>query len=263
MADDAIPRSLLDSDEPSPFNVENPDGPSDFFLICDHAGQRVPRALGDLGVSAADMQRHVAWDIGALGVAKHLASILDACLIWQTYSRLVIDCNRPLHVAGSIVIRSELTDVPGNIELSADAAMARVREIFLPYHARIEAELVRRRRLNRPTILVSVHSFTPVYMGVARPWHIGMLYNRDGRIAQPMLQAIRAEGEWNAGDKQPYAVSDTSDYAIPVYGEAAGRLHIGLEVRQDLVDSEAGQIQWAHNIARWLIHAANSVASHD
>lgn len=229
-------------------------------MICDHAGRRIPRKLGSLGgMSDVDLQRHVAWDIGALGVARGLSRILDACLIAQTYSRLVIDCNRPLHVAGSIVIRSELTDVPANIDITEDAAALRVREIFAPYHAQIVDELERRQHERIPTILVSVHSFTPVYMGVARPWHIGMLYNRDGRIAQAMLETIRAEGEWNAGDKQPYAVSDTSDYAIPVYGEAAGRLHIGLEIRQDLITDEAGQAQWAQLIARWLTRAAQVV----
>ncbi len=253
MTDDAQSLRLLAPDEPPAFSVARAASTSPFLLICDHAGQRIPRALAGFGVPASELQRHIAWDIGAIGVAAELSRRLDACLIAQTYSRLVIDCNRPPGAAGSIVTRSERTDVPGNRNLSPAAAAARVREIFAPYHARIAAELDRRVETGLPTILVSVHSFTPDFMDVARVWHLGMLYNRDARVAHALLAMIRAENEWIVGDNEPYAVSDTTDYAIPVHGEARGLPHIELEIRQDLIADAQGQAEWAVRIAAWLM----------
>jgi len=244
--------SLLAPDDPPPFRVEREHGESPFFLICDHAGRRIPRALGTLGVSDADLDRHIAWDIGASGLATRLSARLDATLIAQTYSRLVIDCNRPLTSPTSITVRSERTDIPGNRDLTPAQAEARAREIFAPYHRRIAAELDRRQAAHRPTILISVHSFTPVFTDVARPWHVGMLYHRDARVAHALLALIRAEGRWVVGDNEPYAVSDGTDYAIPVYGEQRGLAHVELEVRQDLIVEEAGQAEWAERIAGWL-----------
>lgn len=243
---------LLADDEPPPFEVVRGDGASPFFLICDHAGRRIPRALGTLGLGDDDLARHIAWDIGARGLAEAMSERLDAILIAQTYSRLVIDCNRPLTSPTSIAPRSEDTDVPGNADVSADEAAARAREIFSPYHARIAAELDARAAAKRPTFLISVHSFTPVYKGFVRPWHLGMLYHRDARIAQAMLAMIRAEGEWVVGDNEPYSVSDGTDYAIPVHGEQRGLAHLELEVRQDLIADEAGQRAWAGRIVGWL-----------
>jgi len=249
---DAHDTRLLAADEPPAFALEREQGASPFVLICDHASRRLPRALGNLGVSEADLRRHVAWDIGAAGVATRLAAILDAFAILQNYSRLVIDCNRPLDAPGSIVARSEATDIPGNANIGAADASARAREIFVPYHARIAEELDRRAAQSRPTILISVHSFTPVYHGVARPWQIGMLYGRDARVAQRLLSIIRAEGRWTAGDNEPYAVTATTDYAIPVHCETRGIAHVGLEIRQDLIAHAVGQDEWATRIGGWL-----------
>ncbi len=248
-------RRLLADDEPAAFSVEREDGASPFLLICDHAGRRIPRALGTLGLDDAELARHIAWDIGARGVASHLAAILDATMIAQTYSRLVIDCNRPLTSPTSITTRSERTDVPGNRDLAPAERDARAREIFAPYHQRIAQEIDRRETMGRPTILVAVHSFTPVFTDVARPWHIGMLYNRDPRLARALLDLIRAEGRFVAGDNEPYSVSDGTDYSIPVHGEKRGLPHIEIEVRQDLIEGEAGQAEWAGHLAGWLMRA--------
>jgi predicted N-formylglutamate amidohydrolase len=242
---------LLADDEPASFAVEHV-GESPYVLICDHAGQRLPRALGDLGVSFADLQRHIAWDIGAAGLARALARRLDAFLITQTWSRLAIDCNRPPGSPGSIVTLSENTPIPGNRDLCADDAQRRVREIFAPYHARIRAELDRRAAVGAATILVAIHSFTPVYQGSARPWHVGLLYNRDRRLAQALLTEMRGDGRWVVGDNQPYAASDATDYAIPVHGEQRGLPHVGIEVRQDLIAEAAGQVEWAERLAGWF-----------
>ncbi len=252
--------SLLAYDEPVPAAIEYGHcGASPFFLTCDHAGRRIPRALGDLGLPESELARHIGWDIGAAGVMREISARLDAFAIGQPYSRLVIDCNRPLDSPTLIPERSERTDIPGNRGLTSVQRAQRVRDVFEPYHAQIAVELDARRLSGQPTIFVTMHSFTPVYMDVARPWHIGMLYNRDTRLAHALLEIIRAEGEWTAGDNEPYSVSDTSDYAIPVYGEQRGLAHVEIEVRQDLIADAQGQAQWGERLARWLTLAAKRI----
>jgi len=248
--------SLLAADEPLPFSIENASGASPFFLTCDHAGRRIPRSLGDLGLDESELQRHIAWDIGAAGVMSQLSRRLDAFAIAQTYSRLVIDCNRPFESPTLIALRSERTDIPGNANLSAAQRQQRIDEVFAPYHARIAVELDARRAAGRPTILVTVHSFTPVYHEVARPWQVGALYHRDTRLAHALLRVIREEGTWTVGDNEPYSVSDASDYAVPVYGEQRGLPHVELEIRQDLIADATGQAEWGERAAAWLLRAS-------
>jgi predicted N-formylglutamate amidohydrolase len=252
---------LLDADEPPPFTVEHPDGTSPFFLTADHAGKLLPRRLGDLGVSAAELQRHIAWDIGIAGTSRRLADKLDAFLILQTYSRLLIDCNRSPEVPSSICVMSELTEVPGNRDLGPAQRQIRIAEIFEPYHARIVAELDRRLAESRPTVLIAMHSFTPVFKGVSRPWHIGVLYNRDPSFAHDLRDLLKAEGDLTVGDNEPYFISDESDYGIPVHGERRGLPHVELEIRQDLIAEEAGQEAWAERLARLLPRAYDRLLS--
>ena len=241
---------LLGAADVPPVFEENAAGRSPFLLTCDHYGRLVPQALGDLGVPASEMERHIAWDIGIAGVAEGLAKRLDAHLIAQRYSRLVIDCNRPPCVASSIPVISEATAVPGNEGLTCAAAEARRQSIFDPYHRRIGEVIEQRLREGVPTVLVSLHSFTPVYAGVARPWHIGTLYNRDTRLPPLLLQLFRAEGDLVVGDNEPYAVSDETDYTIPVHGEVRGLMNSGIEIRQDLIADQAGERQWVDRLAR-------------
>lgn len=245
--------TLLEPNEPPAFRVERPDGRSAYFLTCDHAGARVPHKLRSLGVSAADMGRHIAWDIGAADVAIKLAAALDAIAILQTYSRLVIDCNRRPGIPASIVRISESTRIPGNEIVTIEEADAREREIFRPYHDRIRTELDTRQAQGRPTILISVHSFTPRFHGNQRPWHAGVLYNRDARLARELLQRLRAEPGLVIGDNEPYSVGDNTDYTIPEHGERRGLPHVGIELRQDLISAEAGQNEWAERLARALV----------
>lgn len=242
---------MLGSGEPSPVSVHREHGASRIVLIADHAGQRVPCALGSLGLPQSELDRHIGWDIGIDGVTRRLADLLDAVAILQRYSRLVIDCNRPPGAIGSIAPVSDGTEIPGNAALSADAAAARTREIFMPYHQRIAQELDARDALN-PPVLIAMHSFTPVFGGQSRPWHTGVLYQRDTRLARRLLAALREEPGMVVGDNQPYAVSDATDYAIPVHGERRGLLHVELEIRQDLIIDERGQAEWAARLARLL-----------
>src|ERR1700683_206223 len=183
--------NLLAADEPAPVTAYNTNGKSPFLLVADHAGNAMPRGLRRLGVAEAECERHIAWDIGIAGLGRILADALDAMLIQQNYSRLVIDCNRPPGTPTSILEVSEHTSVPGNVSLSEASRAARVREIFWPYHERIEAELSRRQQAGRTTVLIALHSFTPVFMGVARPWHAAVLYNRDPRLAHRLMTLLK------------------------------------------------------------------------
>jgi predicted N-formylglutamate amidohydrolase len=241
---------LLGTADVPPVLEENAGGGSPFLLTCDHYGRLIPSMLGDLGVPASELSRHIAWDIGIAGVAEQLSKHLSAHLIAQRYSRLVIDCNRPPCVASSIPVLSEATTIPGNEGLTRAAAEARRQAIFDPYHRRIAEIIGRRLREGMPTVLVALHSFTPVYAGVSRPWHIGTLYHRDTKLPPLLLQLLRAEADLMVGDNEPYAVSDQTDYTIPVHGEARGLMNSGIEIRQDLIADQAGQRQWADRLAR-------------
>jgi predicted N-formylglutamate amidohydrolase len=204
------------------------------------------------------MERHIAWDIGAAEVTVRLAAALDACAVLQTYSRLVIDCNRRPGIPASIVRMSESTPVPGNEIVTVEEAAAREREIFRPYHDRIRTELDQRQVQRRPTFLISVHSFTPRFHGNQRPWHAGVLYNRDARLAAELLQRLRAQPGLVIGDNEPYSVGDTTDYTIPEHGERRGLPHVGIELRQDLITAGPGQSEWAERLARALVSTLDS-----
>jgi predicted N-formylglutamate amidohydrolase len=247
-ADD--PSLLLGSAEVPPVHELNAAGRSPFLLICDHYGRLIPRVLGDLGLPESELTRHIAWDVGIAGVAEALSKHLDAHLVAQRYSRLVIDCNRPPTAPSSIPIVSEATTIPGNEGLARDAAQTRRRQIFEPYHRRIDEIIDARSAAGLPTVLVSLHSFTPVYAGIARPWHIGTLYQRDTRLPPLLLKHLRAEPDLVVGDNEPYAVSDETDYSIPVHGEARGLMNSGIEIRQDLIGDPSGQREWAERLAR-------------
>jgi predicted N-formylglutamate amidohydrolase len=249
---------LLAADEPPPVFEIGLQGRSNFVIVVDHAGRRIPRRLNDLGLPASELQRHIAWDIGALGVARQVAAALDAPLVAQNYSRLVIDCNRDPKVPTSIPRLSESVEIPGNVNLSdADLAVRRA-EIFDPYHERIRALLDERAAAGRPTILVAQHSMTDIYHGVRREMHAAVLYNRDRRFAGLVLDGLRREAGLTIADNQPYFVSDETDFTIPRHGEARGLPHVEIEIRQDLVGDDAGQAEWARRITRALQDAEHT-----
>lgn len=244
---------LLSADEPDPVSIGHFGGAGPFFLACDHAGRRIPASLGRLGVAESDLQRHIAWDIGIWGTSVRIARSLDAFLIGQPYSRLVIDCNRPPENPTLIPAISESTPIPGNRELSVEARAQRVGEVFQPYHERIEQEIAA--RSGRELLFVAMHSFTDVYKGVARPWHAGVLFNRDQGISRIMLDLLRAEPGLAVGENEPYSVSDMSDYSAPVHAERRGLPYLELEIRQDLIATAAGEQEWAERLGRLLPEA--------
>jgi predicted N-formylglutamate amidohydrolase len=243
---------LLEPDEPGPVTLVNEAGRSAFFLTCDHAGRAIPRRLDRLGLPKHETERHIAWDIGIGEVGRRLSHLLDATAILQTYSRLVIDCNRDPKVPSSIPEISETTEIPGNRGLTENSRTARINTVFRPYHDTIAAALDRRAAAGRGSVLVALHSFTPAFKGVARPWHAAVLYNRDARFAHPLFKLLQAEGGLVVGDNEPYRVTDLTDYTVPVHGERRGLPHIEIEIRQDQITDPPGQTAWAELLARLL-----------
>jgi predicted N-formylglutamate amidohydrolase len=222
-------------------------GRSPVVLIGDHAGRAIPQALGDLGLPPTELRRHIAWDIGVADLGPALADALDGPFIAQHYSRLVIDCNRDPARVDSICEISDGTTIRGNLALSHAQRLQRIQAIFEPYHAAIAALLDG--RAGRPTVLVAVHSFTPVFQDFVRPWRFGVLHREDSPLSRAMLSVLReAEGEAAVGDNQPYAM-DTVDYTIPHHADARGLDYVELEVRQDLIAIPADAQAMARRLA--------------
>ncbi len=249
---------LLDDDEPRPCEVANETGAAALLFTADHAGRRIPRALGDLGVSAAEMERHIAWDIGIGGVTTRLAGLLDATAVLQVYSRLVIDCNRRPEVASAFPTVSESTAIPGNFGLDTAGKALRRYEIFDPYHDEIERLLAA--RSDRTTIYVAMHSFTPTYLEVSRNMQVALLYHRRPAFSRHLAALLRAEGDLVVAENEPYSLGDDSDYGVPVHAEARGLDYTEIEIRQDLIQDEAGQVAWAERLARLLPRAVERLA---
>ncbi|WP_334164803.1 N-formylglutamate amidohydrolase [Phenylobacterium sp.] len=237
----------------------NPGAASPFLLVGDHAGREVPRALGDLGIAAAEMDRHIAWDIGVAGLGRRLAARLDAAFVRQRYSRLVIDCNRDPRRPDAICEASDGTVIPANRGLSPQARAARVDEVFRPYHGAIADQLDA--RAGRPGVLVALHSFTPEMAGARRPWRFGVLHLEDSPLSAAMLRRLRADlPAAEVGDNQPYRM-DGTDFTVPCHAHGRGMDYVELEVRQDLIAQEAGQAAVAELLARLLPLALRDVLS--
>lgn len=239
-------------DWPAAVEVLNEDGRSDIVLLCEHASNHMPAEYRGLGLDAHHLQRHIAWDIGAAGVTRLLSARLDAPAFLSGYSRLLIDVNRPLDAGSSIPVRSEDTEIPGNIGIDAAERARRAALMFSPFHDRVSGHLDRRAQQRRPTRIVTVHSFTPVFLGVARPWHTGILYSEAKDFGEAILAGLRADGTLNADANVPYVISRDGDYAIPIHGDDRGIAAVLIEIRQDLVADERGIEEWADRLAKAL-----------
>jgi len=250
---------LLEADDPAPAIAENSGADSPYLLVCDHAGRAVPRRLGRLGLPDAAFEAHVAWDIGALDLARRLAEALDACLIHQAYSRLVIDCNRAPGHPNSIVTVSDGWKVASNQGLGPGGALARRAAVFDPYHVRIAAELDARRARGLETLLVCIHSFTPRMGGLARPWDVGILHMGDSDVSNAVLALLRREPDLMVGDNEPYAM-DGTDFTAPFHAHRRGLDAVEVEVRQDHLQSLAGLEAMARLFARVLPIARDQAA---
>jgi predicted N-formylglutamate amidohydrolase len=249
--------AFLGPRDPAPVEIVNRNGGSPFVLSCEHAGRLIPAVLGDLGVPLADMDRHIAYDVGAEPVARKLAALLDAPLVLQRYSRLVIDCNRPFGAPDLTPPVSDGTPIPVNADLTEADKRIRFDAIHAPFHDTLSAHFDERAATGKPTIFVTVHSFTPRLVGGPdRPWHLTALSNRDPSFSLLLLSVFAAQ---NPGivtsHNEPYIVDDSHDYTIPVHGERRGLPHTLLEIRNDLLGDDAGQTRWASLIAAALSEA--------
>ena len=239
--------SLLQPHDVPPVGHLHQQANTPLLLVCEHSGNVLPAQLGTLGLSQSERQSHIGWDIGALAVARELASTLPGELIYQRYSRLVVDCNRPLGVPDFIPEASSGVSVPGNVCLSDTQRAQRIREIWQPFSDSIEQTLDDREQRSVPTVLVCIHSFTPTLNGVDRPWHMGLLFNRDDALATVLAHHLRVEApDAVIGMNEPYVVADDEDSTIPRFGEARGIPHVLIEIRNDLIRNTAGQARWGH-----------------
>jgi predicted N-formylglutamate amidohydrolase len=247
----SLSEPLVGASEPSAVESLNPEGKASILLICDHASCRVPAGLKNLGLDAAALCRHIAWDIGAAEVTRRLSKLLDAPALLTGYSRLVIDCNRQPGHPQSIPTVSDETAIPANKDLDEKQQEARVEAFFRPYHNTITATLAHLWRRGAAPALFSVHSFTPSMGGVARPWDAGVLWNRDPRIALPLIERLASEPHLTIGDNLPYSGRDLA-YSLDRHAGAAGLPNCAIEIRQDRVADAAGVTFWAELLAKAL-----------
>jgi predicted N-formylglutamate amidohydrolase len=232
--------------------VDNPDGRGPCVFVCDHASNWVPPQLQGLGLQPAQLERHIAWDPGAVELARRLSDLLDAPLVHATVSRLVLDVNREPTHHGSVVTISEDTVIPGNRELSVEERSRRVQFIYEPYHQALANVIERCVARHAALGVVSIHSFTPVYRQERRPWHIGVLSGDDRRLAQPLLELLRASGELHVGDNQPYAPTDGVYHTLDRHASVRKLRSVLLELRADLIDDDESRNQWASRLSQAL-----------
>ena len=247
--------AILLEGEDSPLIVVNGRGASPYVLICEHAGNRLPMALGTLGLAEAELQRHIAWDIGAEKVARLLARLIDAPLALQRYSRLAYDCNRPPESPDAMPAMSELTAIPGNAGLSPDDRMARVTEIYRPFHDGIAGLLDRRACEGQRSLVVSIHSFTPVYKGKPRGLELGILHDRDTRLSSRLIKSFPKVA---ARLNEPYGPRDGVMHTLNLHAAPRGLQHAMIEIRNDLISNERGQDEWAQRLSVPFIHATTN-----
>ncbi|MCL6706306.1 N-formylglutamate amidohydrolase [Pseudomonas sp. R2.Fl] len=239
-------------DWPEAVTVLNEHGRSPIVLTCEHASRHIPAEYADLGLPPRELERHIAWDIGAGALTRSLSAALDAPAFLGTYSRLLIDLNRPLDSPTSIPERSEATDIPGNRDLAPAERRRRADRIFHPFQQRLSAFLDARARSRRPTAIVAVHSFTPVFHGHARPWHAGILFSHSKELAEALLSALAEEKDLVLAANEPYTIERASDYTVPVHGEDRGIPAVLLEIRQDLLADRAGVAEWSKRLTTAL-----------
>jgi predicted N-formylglutamate amidohydrolase len=231
----------------------NANGRGPFAIVVDHASNRIPPRWGDLGLSPSDRVRHIAWDPGALAVAMKLSDLLDAPVVHSTVSRLVIDCNRDVDALDLVPTISEHTEIPGNAALTADDLHWRISSAHAPFHGAIDRLLDARNAAGIETILVCMHSFTPTYKGVARPWPIGLIHGRDAQYTAALRDALAAdEPRLNIGWNEPYSALNGVTYTLEHHGDGRELNCTMIEVRHDEILEPNGVALWAARLARCL-----------
>lgn len=241
----------------SPIVVENQEGTGPFVIVCDHASNRIPDQYRPFGLADDVLESHIAWDPGALAVAQLLSTELDAPLFWPDVSRLIIDCNRAADARSLIVTESEGRPVPANRGLSEEERSRRLACIHAPFHDAIDACLTRRTTAERPTALIAIHSFTPIYFGKSRPWQVGILFDDDRRLADLLISGLEADPALTVGINQPYSPADGVYYTLGRH--ARGLPAAMIEIRNDEIGDAEGQRKWADRLASLLIGAIGSL----
>lgn len=241
---------LLAKDEPAAADVRGGEGA--FVVLCEHASNRIPRSLGDLGLAESELVRHIAWDPGAIEVAEGVADRLDGSLVLQRYSRLVVDCNRSLEWPDAFTTLSENTRIPGNVGLGSDEKAARAAGVWAPFHDAVDHALESRIAAGLPTALVTIHSFEPVYRGVLRPWDIGVVFDEDRRLADIVLQQLRQDSGLSIGINQPYSPADRVYYTVDRHATPRRLPAVMIEIRNDIIADKASQQYWAEKLASIL-----------
>lgn len=242
---------MMNAEMPPVVRIVNGSGASRYVLTCEHASRFIPPAYNGLGLDESELVRHIAWDIGAEQVALALSRAIDAPLILAGYSRLLIDLNRPPESASAIPEISELTHIPGNAGLSDHDRQLRVDTYFTPFQSAVSDLLDARAAQGKPSTVIGVHSFTPVFKGFARPWDAGILFRASATFGAALANALKAPG-LNIAENEPYQIDDESDYTVPVHGEARGLDAVLVEIRQDLIADDAGASEWARRLAAAL-----------
>jgi predicted N-formylglutamate amidohydrolase len=245
------------SDTRPAVTVVNEAGRSPIVLICEHASNVIPPEFNQLGLPAHELTRHIAWDIGVAELSYKLSAALDAPLFLAGYSRLLIDCNRPVGAPTSIPEVSEVTPIPGNLGLSDPQRQERAERFYWPFQRAVARHLDQRQAAQRPALVIGVHSFTPVFKGFVRPWHAGVLFEPlvlagpNGRcLGRDLLGALQpVVADLLVVANEPYQIHDASDYTVPVHGRARGLPVCLIEIRQDLLADPAGIEGWAKRLA--------------
>ena len=250
---------MLDPSEGQPVAIERQDGRSPVILVCEHASKAIPQALGTLDAKPATLDSHAAWDVGAHAVARQLSALLDAPLVFQRFSRLVYDCNRPPEAPDAIPEMSEVHAVPGNRNLSEAARRQRIDEIYEPFRAALSALIAARAASARPPVIVTIHSFTRIYFGVTRHRALGILHDRDRRLADAMLEQAETQGMDNALRNYPYGPEDGVTHTLKEHAIPRGLVNVMIEICNDLISDAAGQQRCAERLARLLEAALDSL----
>ncbi|MCE9521570.1 MAG: DUF1244 domain-containing protein [Alphaproteobacteria bacterium] len=245
----------MSANELMPFEIVNSQAAPHLIFVCDHASNALPPEYGTLGLGPDAFKRHIAYDIGAADVTRAMASAFAAPAVLATYSRLLIDLNRGADDPTLVMKLSDGAIIPGNAKAGFDEIATRIARYYKPYHDAIEAQIARARTASITPVLVSIHSFTPEWRGAKRPWHIGVLWDhKDGRLALPLMAALRQESDLTVGDNQPYAGELEND-CMSQHALAHGFVHVLIEIRQDLIGDGAGARKWADRLVP-VLHKA-------
>lgn len=232
-----------------PYEIVAGQGHVRLILLCDHASNRIPVEYGDLGLDASQFERHIAYDIGAASLTRGLAGRLGATAVLSCFSRLLIDPNRGMDDPTLIMRLSDGAVVPGNRDVDAHERALRIARFHQPYHHAIAAAVAETKAQGHVPFLVSIHSFTPVWRGWQRPWHVGILWDRDEQVARAMIRSFLAQGDLVVGDNEPYHGALEGD-TLNTHGTMAGLPHALIEVRQDLIAAKTGVDEWVERVAK-------------